>query len=242
MAFCAYCGREVIVGAKFCVACGKEVYQPDSQNSIGQQQYNNQFSGQNTSGYNQISPNVQQAQPIQSAQPVQTVQFSQQPQYAQYQNHLPVNQVSTNQMPSGQYLVNQNMAYASQKYVPNPITFVGLIFNYFFGGFSGRCSRREWWLTVFLLMFFQSLFFGTVIYLGFYFFREKIGFETLSLGVYYVSMLINFIPSTMLTTRRLHDLDTSGWMQLVFYIPLIGWIYGLIVIFSPGTPGHNRFG
>lgn len=42
----------------------------------------------------------------------------------------------------------------------------------------------------------------------------------------------------MLAIKRCHDFDTTGWMSLLVFIPLVGLIFMLI----PGTNGPNRFG
>ena len=50
------------------------------------------------------------------------------------------------------------------------------------------------------------------------------------------------IPSIAVTTRRLHDVDKSGWWQLLHFILFIGSIVILIWMLKPGTTGSNRFG
>jgi uncharacterized membrane protein YhaH (DUF805 family) len=43
--------------------------------------------------------------------------------------------------------------------------------------------------------------------------------------------------------KRWHDLDKSGWMVLVNFIPLIGMLYSLLTLgFQPGTAGPNKYG
>lgn len=42
--------------------------------------------------------------------------------------------------------------------------------------------------------------------------------------------------------RRLNDLDKSGWLMLLFFIPLVNFIFALYVIFAKGTEGANNFG
>jgi uncharacterized membrane protein YhaH (DUF805 family) len=52
--------------------------------------------------------------------------------------------------------------------------------------------------------------------------------------------LATLLPSIAVGTRRLHDIDKSGWVQLLGLIPIIGW--GLMIYWcaQPGkTP--NRF-
>jgi len=42
--------------------------------------------------------------------------------------------------------------------------------------------------------------------------------------------------------RRLHDLDKSGWMILLFLVPIANLILILYLIFGRGSEGANRFG
>lgn len=42
--------------------------------------------------------------------------------------------------------------------------------------------------------------------------------------------------------RRLNDLDLSGWLTLVFFVPLVGMVFALYVMLWPGTRGPNRYG
>ena len=50
------------------------------------------------------------------------------------------------------------------------------------------------------------------------------------------------IPSISVATRRLHDVDKSGWWQLLHFILIIGSVVILIWMLKPGTTGSNRFG
>ena len=42
--------------------------------------------------------------------------------------------------------------------------------------------------------------------------------------------------------KRLHDLDKSGWLILLCFIPVVGWIFALYMLFADGTVGPNRYG
>lgn len=55
------------------------------------------------------------------------------------------------------------------------------------------------------------------------------------MGLAYLALLyVQF----MLTIKRCHDFNTSGWVSLLLLIPLVSLIFLLI----PGTDGPNRFG
>jgi uncharacterized membrane protein YhaH (DUF805 family) len=55
--------------------------------------------------------------------------------------------------------------------------------------------------------------------------------------------LIALLPTTYsLTVRRLHDSDRTAWSLLIGFIPVVGTLRLLILVFLPGTPGPNRYG
>lgn len=88
--------------------------------------------------------------------------------------------------------------------------------------FSGRAARSEyWWFELFCLLVIVGA--GMVN-------------ETLSNLV----SLALALPSLAVGARRLHDIDKSGWWQLLYLIPVIGWI---VVIYWAAQPARepNRF-
>lgn len=54
------------------------------------------------------------------------------------------------------------------------------------------------------------------------------------------------VPSAIfmfiLCVRRFNDFDARGWWVLASFIPLIGILVSLALLFVPGTPGKNRYG
>ncbi|MEM7531642.1 MAG: DUF805 domain-containing protein, partial [Chloroflexota bacterium] len=51
-----------------------------------------------------------------------------------------------------------------------------------------------------------------------------------------------FIPSLAVNVRRLHDVGKSGWMLLLILLPIIGWIWLLILNVREGDGGTNQYG
>ncbi|MFC0323116.1 DUF805 domain-containing protein [Gallibacterium melopsittaci] len=101
--------------------------------------------------------------------------------------------------------------------------------------FTGRARRKEFWIFMLLYTISSMILEQIDISIGFY--HAEYG-GVLS-GVYGLAL---FIPSIAVGTRRLHDINRSGWWQLLWFIPIIGWII-LIIFFSlNGTKGNNRFG
>ena len=84
--------------------------------------------------------------------------------------------------------------------------------------FRGRARRSEYWY----FFLFNSLVSTAV---------SAIGIQEI-LGIYVLVMLL---PGMAVAVRRMHDTDHSGWFLL---IP----IYSLILLFTEGTAGNNRFG
>ena len=58
-------------------------------------------------------------------------------------------------------------------------------------------------------------------------------------GIYSLAVLI---PTIAVSARRLHDTDHSGWWQLIWIIPIIGWIIFFLNTCSDSQSGENRFG
>lgn len=60
-----------------------------------------------------------------------------------------------------------------------------------------------------------------------------------------IGLLVSFLSLPFIVTqdtKRLHDLNMSGWNQLAFLIPLIGWFFRLYVFVRRGTDGPNEYG
>jgi uncharacterized membrane protein YhaH (DUF805 family) len=92
-----------------------------------------------------------------------------------------------------------------------------------YADFNGRATRSEFWWWV-LFVFLASAAASTI--------SSKLG-GVFSLGV--------FLPNIAIGARRLHDTDRSGWLQLVAFIPLIGWIL-MIYWCVQEAKEPNRFG
>jgi len=50
------------------------------------------------------------------------------------------------------------------------------------------------------------------------------------------------VGNIMLSIRRLHDLNKSGWFLLIALIPIIDIIFLLYIWLMPGTVGYNKYG
>lgn len=86
-----------------------------------------------------------------------------------------------------------------------------------YGTFSGRATRSEyWWFQLFIVL----MSWGSTIVTGAIFsFGDPIA-DIFSGIVSFVFL----VPALAAASRRLHDIGKSGWWQLLFIIPIIGWI------------------
>jgi uncharacterized membrane protein YhaH (DUF805 family) len=109
-----------------------------------------------------------------------------------------------------------------------------------FFDFSGRATRREYWLFQVQLL---VLYLGMLLAAGALGERFQsdttnaiVGLATILAVLFYV------IASLSSGVRRIHDHDKSGWLFVLTFIPLIGWIFFLIMALTPGTDGDNSYG
>lgn len=63
-----------------------------------------------------------------------------------------------------------------------------------------------------------------------------------AIGLYIVAMIVFAIATLSYGIRRLHDFDKSGWWYLLMFIPYVNFVFGLVLLFAPGTQGSNSYG
>jgi uncharacterized membrane protein YhaH (DUF805 family) len=79
-----------------------------------------------------------------------------------------------------------------------------------YADFNGRAPRSEfWWWALFNVVAITAL---------------DVISDKLSLAF----TLATLLPYFAVTSRRLHDTGRSGWLQLLGFIPIIGWILVLV--------------
>ena len=102
--------------------------------------------------------------------------------------------------------------------------------NYF--NFNGRGSRSEyWWFMLFCIIL---EFAGTL-------WDSALGDTSGNGFMYWVAVAITFFPSIAAASRRLHDVNKSGWWQLIA-LTIIGIIPLVIWLASEGEKKKNKFG
>ncbi|WP_265533466.1 DUF805 domain-containing protein [Pseudomonas saponiphila] len=70
--------------------------------------------------------------------------------------------------------------------------------------------------------------------------------STLLTGVGIIGGIVVFIGfivvSIQISVQRLHDLGWSGWLWLLNFVPIVGSIFPLVLMVSPGSNVANRYG
>ncbi len=115
----------------------------------------------------------------------------------------------------------------------------GLIDGYFNGiknyfNFKGRASRAEFWFFILFnyLIFITVVF--TVLAIGKDFEKDDIKMALFGFFIF-LFPLFSITPLLSLCSRRLHDVNLSGWYALIPF-------YNLFLFCKPGTSGANKYG
>jgi hypothetical protein len=89
--------------------------------------------------------------------------------------------------------------------------------------FRGRASRSEfWWCLLFVFLVTTLL--------------EQVNNETLEIVILWGM----FIPNLSISARRLHDVNYSGWWQLLHFLPILGTVALFILWASPPNPSYGQ--
>ena len=104
--------------------------------------------------------------------------------------------------------------------------------------YKGRATRREYWL--FFLCWYGALIAGSVI-------ADSLkgaapGLENVVRAITAAVFWLSFPTGLAVSVRRLHDHDKTGWFLLLIMIPLLGWLFHLVMMLTPGTPDWNSYG
>lgn len=95
--------------------------------------------------------------------------------------------------------------------------------------FSKRMRRTHFGFAVIIVTVFQLLI---------YMFAKSADSPALAIFTLLVAAILNVIFSV----RRLHDMNKSGWVALLGFVPLVNWIFFVYLVFQDGTIGPNAFG
>lgn len=111
--------------------------------------------------------------------------------------------------------------------------------------FSGRVRRMEYWLTGILVGILNALIWITLL--------AGVGLDSTGatgggggtvIGIIIAAIIyiVTIWIELAVTVKRFHDTDKSGWMILIFLIPLVNIFFAFYLLFADGTVGPNRYG
>ena len=90
--------------------------------------------------------------------------------------------------------------------------------------FKGRAARPEfWWFALFQLV--------VMLLLG-----------MISQQIEGLAGLVMLLPGLAVGARRLHDINKSAWLMLLWLIPVLGWALLIYWAAQPGDSGANSYG
>lgn len=68
------------------------------------------------------------------------------------------------------------------------------------------------------------------------------GALNLLIVLWILTFLIGMVLQILITIRRFHDLNASGWCAVVMIVPAAAAIFALVLVIFSGTAGDNRYG
>ena len=98
-----------------------------------------------------------------------------------------------------------------------------------YADFSGRNRRKAFWMFMLINIIFSLL-------------TSVIDGITNTMFVSTIYSLALLIPQLSAGARRLHDTNRSGWWQLLWLVPVIGWIILIIFLAQDSQEGENDHG
>ena len=107
--------------------------------------------------------------------------------------------------------------------------------------FKGRSSREEYWYFILCTV---------VIGISMMLLSEALGWKIIhsytfggpTYPLVELSRLAFFFPSIAAGTRRLHDINRTGWWMFLFFLPIVGWIALIVMHASSSDNNDNQFG
>ena len=70
--------------------------------------------------------------------------------------------------------------------------------------------------------------------------QSGLGYFVIFLAV--IVVIAFTVINICIAIRRIHDLNKSGWLWLLFLIPIVNIIFGIYMMCAKGTEGNNNYG
>ncbi len=108
---------------------------------------------------------------------------------------------------------------------------------------DGRIRRRDFWVWMIVKTIGCIAFFALAAFAIAAMHPAESLSMLLFLAAYSVAQGAFIAANVCLTSKRWHDRGKSGYMYLIMFIPIVGWIWTLVECgFLDGTQGRNQYG
>jgi uncharacterized membrane protein YhaH (DUF805 family) len=126
-----------------------------------------------------------------------------------------------------------------------------------YADFQGRARRQEFWMFAlfYWISYLLAIVLDNILGLSFIWTMGAFGLATgdqsldeinlNTAGIGWISVLLVmglFLPILSVSVRRLHDRGRSAWFLLIWLIPFVGPIWGLVELCCDSQPGDNQYG
>lgn len=224
MNFCSNCGAKLRAGAKFCGSCGQKIF-VEPQKSLAER-------------YAETKAQVQAAPPkveLKKSEPSKTMMEM----FAEAKKNAPPPTAPWMKNPPPQPTYTPPQPTYTPPEDTTPHYKEDETIQEIFLTSDGRLNRLRYFKRTLFLAAPALLLYSMSI--GSAYHGSNAGFSG-ALGLFLLYCLICIVPGVMLSVRRLHDLNLSGWYYLATLIPVVGVLFSLYVLFAPGTVGANKYG
>lgn len=109
-----------------------------------------------------------------------------------------------------------------------------------YADFTGRAGVVECLTFVFFMAACLALALGVDLSMGWG--MENVVDWVLWYPAFEIARVALALPFFAVTARRLHDVNRSGWLALLWAVPIVGWVYLLMLLVQPGDEGDNPYG
>ncbi len=99
---------------------------------------------------------------------------------------------------------------------------------------NGRSSRKFYWLFGILPFFIIGL-------ILFFSLANSKSNPYIVFFVLFIQLLALW-PFLVMQIKRWHDINLTGWLSLLIFIPYLGFVVILVVGLIPGKSGENKYG
>ncbi|TDO84024.1 uncharacterized membrane protein YhaH (DUF805 family) [Flavobacterium chryseum] len=110
-----------------------------------------------------------------------------------------------------------------------------------YANFKGRARRSEYWYfalangIISILLIVLGAIIGGV-------FGDAMTGGIIGYALFGLYTLATLVPTLGAVVRRLHDVNKSGWFYFIAFVPLVGGIWLLVLLFTEGDRGTNQYG